>query len=415
MENTPNQGAIADGKSILDQILNNNQAEQVARLDAVEITENLLSQLNERERDVLRRRFGLAGTEKETLENIGAAHKLTRERIRQIETSSVKKLRALKNLEEYIISLRRAINQLLEEHGGLMEKDYLLNNLVNFSAGGLRGKEEEATKHKNHLDFLISRLLHDHFEEVRSSKHFKDSFKLKHQVLDHLEETANELVGKIKEVKQLFATEELISKLKELESFQKYQDKFDLNYNLDISNVLGGELFQENADVINANKALYSLLQASKQIEQNKFGHWGLADWREIRPKTINDKIYLVLKNEGKPMHFVDITTKINQISFDEKPANAATVHNELILDDKYVLVGRGLYSLKEWGYKQGTVLDVIKEILEKDGNGLTRDQIIERVLDQRLVKKATIVLALMDRDLFEKVDNRYQLKKKEL
>lgn len=411
MENNPNQSASLDGKSILDQILTNNQAEQVARLDAIEITENLLSQLNDRERDVLSRRFGLHGSEKETLENIGAVHKLTRERIRQIETSSVKKLRALKNLEDYIVSLRRTINQLLEEHGGLMEKEYLLNNLVNFSAGGFRNKPEEAGLHKNHLDFLISRLLHDHFEEVKSSKQFKEAFKLKHQTLDHLEELAQDLVLKIKEAKRLFATDELIGTIKDLEVFQKYQDKFNLIYNLDISNVLGGDLFQENAEVVNANKALYSLLQASKQVEQNKFGQWGIADWREIKPKTINDKIYLILKNEGKPLHFVDITTRINQINFDDKPANAATVHNELILDDKYVLVGRGLYSLKEWGYKQGTVLDVIKEILVQNPEGLTRDEIIEKVLAQRLVKKATIILALMDKSIFDKVDNRYILK----
>ncbi|MEK7098117.1 MAG: hypothetical protein AAB906_04690, partial [Patescibacteria group bacterium] len=124
------------------------------------------------------------------------------------------------------------------------------------------------------------------------------------------------------------------------------------------------------------------------------------------------DKIYLVLKNNGKPMHFVGITEKINEISFDAKKANAATVHNELILDNKYILVGRGLYSLKEWGYKTGTVADVVVEILKNNPAGLTRDEIIEEVLKQRLVKRATIILALMNRDKFEKTENnKYKLK----
>lgn len=410
MQNTtPNND---EKKSILDQIITNFQAEEVAKLDAVEIANNLFEQLNERERDVLSRRFGLSGEIKETLENIGNIHKLTRERIRQIETSGVKKLRALKTLEEHISGLRKVINQLLEEHGGIMEKEYLLNNLVNFSTDGVKNKPENITLHKNHLDFLISKLLHDHFEEVVNSIYFKDSFKLKHQTLDHLEEMANELVAKIKEVKQIFLTDDLIDLSTGLESYKKNYDKFNPSSNLDISNILSNSLFKENTEKINSNKVLYSILQASKQIEQNKFGHWGIDDWREVKPKTINDKIYLILKNNGKPMHFVDITEKINQINFDNKGANAATVHNELILDDKYILVGRGLYSLKEWGYQKGTVVDVINDILSNSPMPLGREEIIEKVLKQRLVKKATIILALMDKNSFEKVNNKYQLKK---
>ncbi|MCU0680512.1 MAG: winged helix-turn-helix domain-containing protein, partial [Planctomycetes bacterium] len=99
----------------------------------------------------------------------------------------------------------------------------------------------------------------------------------------------------------------------------------------------------------NENKITYSLLQAIKNIEQNRFGHWGIAEWQEVKPKTINDKIYLILKNSGQPMHFTEIAEKINEIGFDKKKANPATVHNELILDERYVLTGRGTYALKEW------------------------------------------------------------------
>jgi DNA-directed RNA polymerase delta subunit len=90
-------------------------------------------------------------------------------------------------------------------------------------------------------------------------------------------------------------------------------------------------------------------MQALKNLEQNKYGEWGIADWGEVKPKTVNDKIYLVLKHAGKPSHFTEIAKKINEMNFDKKIANAATVHNELILDDRYVLVDRGTYGLKEW------------------------------------------------------------------
>jgi len=389
-----------ENKSILDQIINNHQAEEVASLDAIEIINNLFGELSERERDVLTRRFGLHGQDHETLEEIGKIHKLTRERIRQIETTSVKRLRQLENLDKYLTGLKNVITHLLEEHGGLMEKEYLFNNLVNFSLGANK-KDDSEIKHKRHFDFLISKLLPDKFEEINDSPVFKGSYKLKYQSLEHLEALALELLEKVRQAKKIFATEDLISLAKELESYKNNQDKFKQAGNLDISGVLANDLFQEKIELVNANKAIYSIFQAVKKIEQNRFGHWGVDESREIKPKTINDKIYLILKNSGKPMHFAAIADKINQIGFDKKTANAATVHNELILDEKYILVGRGLYGLKEWGYEKGTGADVIANVLKQAGRALSREEIIEKVLEQRVVKKATINLALMNRDKF--------------
>jgi hypothetical protein len=399
--------------SILDQIINNQRMEEVDNLDAVEIINNLFGELNERERDILIRRYGLHSGKRETLESIGSAHTLTRERIRQIETSSVRKLQQLKNLENYINNLKRVINQLLEEHGGLMEKEYLLEILTNFSAKGFNSKNNERDVHKNYLNFMITKLLHREFEELNSSKHFKPSYKLKYLDIEHFEELAEELLGILHAAKNIHTTEQLITLIRKMETFQKHKEKLEIESGLDIAKVLAHEYFDENPEIINNNKALYALLKASKKVEQNKFGHWGVHNWREIKPKTINDKIYLVLKNHNKPLHFAKISEVINEISFDHKKANAATVHNELILDSKYVLVGRGLYGLKEWGYKKGTVSDVIEAILADEENPISRDEILQKVLERRMVKKATIILALMSKDKFEKVNGKYQLKKK--
>lgn len=400
-------------KSILDQIITNQKIEQVANLDAVEIINKLFSGLNDRERAVLTCRFGLHGKGRETLDKIGKEHKLTRERIRQIETSSIKKLNQLENLANYISGLKEVITILLEEHGGIMEQEFLFNNLVNFSVSG-KHKPEDKEIHQSCLNFLISKLLHQEFEEVNNSAHLKNSFKLKLQALDYIEELIIELLEKIGEIRSIMATEELISLIKELESYKKYEEKFNTPNTLDVSNILGGDFYDENAELVNQHKVLYSILKAAKRIEQNKFGHWGMPDWREIKPKTINDKIYLILKNYNKPMHFADIADKINQINFDKKKANSATVHNELILDDQYILVGRGMYGLKEWGYQRGTVADVIEDILKESGAPLTRDEIIKKVLEKRLVKKATVVLALMDKDRFERVEsNKYVINSK--
>lgn len=400
-----------DKISILDQILQNQKAEEVANLDATEIINNLFGELSEREKDVLIRRYGLHTGEKETLESIGAAHKLTRERIRQIETTGVKKLQQLDNLDKYVNNLKKIIYELLEEHGGVMERGYLLDILVRFSLNGFKSEDKSEMKHKNYLNFLITKLLSEEFEEVITSKTFKPSYKLKFQDLEHLEEITLELLACLKEAEKIYKTEEIIDKIKELDSFRKHEEKLTNEYNLDISKALKSNLYEENSEKINNNKILYTILRSAKGLKQNKFGHWGVQNSKEISPKTINDKIYLVLKHSGKPMHFIEIAERINDIGFDNKQANAATVHNELILDEKYVLVGRGLYGLNEWGYEKGTVADVIAEIMDEVNASLTRDEIIEKVLEKRIVKKATIILALMNKDKFEKVNGKYSLK----
>lgn len=396
-----------NSKSILDQIISAHQAEEAARLDAVEIITNLFSQLDQRERDVLISRFGLREDgEKEILEGIGRRHKLTRERIRQIETAGIKKLRQLESSAGYLSGLKNIITNLLEEHGGLMEKEYLFNNLVNLSLGGVKNSAAEI-KHKRHFDFIMLKLLSEEFAAVSNTEHFKEFFKLKYQPLEHLEALAKELLEKIQEIKKIFTTEELISLVKELEAYKNNQEKFNsdltaqLGGNLDIDGAVSDNSFKESAGPVNGDKAIYSIFKAVKRIEQNKFGFWGLSDWREIKPKTVNDKIYLVLKNNGQPLHFSEIADRINQLNFDKKRAHAATVHNELILDEKYILVGRGLYGLKEWGYRRGTVAEVVEKIMAESAQPLSREEIVAKVLAQRVVKRNTINLALTDRNKF--------------
>ena len=157
-------------------------------------------------------------------------------------------------------------------------------------------------------------------------------------------------------------------------------------------------------------RILVNYLDVTKKIEENRFNEWGLSHWSLIRPRRMNDKIYLILKRETKPLHFVEIAKRINDSNFDKRVAYPATIHNELILDDKYVLVGRGIYALKEWGYKPGVVLDVIKDILRENG-AMSKEEIITAVLKNRMVKRSTVVLALMNKKFFAKdQDGRYVL-----
>ena len=171
-----------------------------------------------------------------------------------------------------------------------------------------------------------------------------------------------------------------------------------------LNKVKGREHFKSKQHFYN-DKSLRNYLVISRKIKTNPFGHIGLSSWSSISPRDVGDKAYLVMKHHGKPEHYAKITDMINRSKFDNKVAYKETVHNELIKDDRFVLVGRGIYALSEWGFKPGVVADIITEVLRRAEKPLTRDQIIEEVLKQRMVKKNTVLVGLSNRKRFEKVD----------
>ncbi len=77
---------VADEKAVL-------PSDQMSASVDLDLMNELLADLNEREVTILRRRYGLDGEQEKTLEEIGVDYGLTRERIRQIENAALKKLR----------------------------------------------------------------------------------------------------------------------------------------------------------------------------------------------------------------------------------------------------------------------------------------------------------------------------------
>ena len=80
--------------------------------------------------------------------------------------------------------------------------------------------------------------------------------------------------------------------------------------------------------------------------------------WLDDLETYINPKVsvikHIILKSIKTSALCVDIANKIATSDFDKKVVTTQAVHNELIRYDQFVLVGRGLYALKEWGYKEG-------------------------------------------------------------
>jgi hypothetical protein len=163
------------------------------------------------------------------------------------------------------------------------------------------------------------------------------------------------------------------------------------------------EFYKQNQTEL-TDKVILNFLELAIEIEKNVFGHWGMNIWKEIKPKDVGDKAYLVMKYHQKPEHYSDITEMINKAKFDKKVAYKETVHNELIKDPRFILIGRGIYALSEWGYKPGVVAEVVVEILRQAKQPLSKEKIVEEVLKTRMVKKNTILVGLSNRQLFKKV-----------
>ncbi|OGT52078.1 MAG: RNA polymerase sigma factor RpoS [Gammaproteobacteria bacterium RIFCSPHIGHO2_12_FULL_42_13] len=88
---------MQDGKKTLVDVIaddqNTDPSELIQREDLQMHIDHWLNQLNEREHAVIVRRFGLQGYDRGTLEEVGAAIGLTRERVRQLQIDGLHKLR----------------------------------------------------------------------------------------------------------------------------------------------------------------------------------------------------------------------------------------------------------------------------------------------------------------------------------
>ncbi len=340
----------------------------------------LLSQIPEREADVLAKRNALNSNEKYTLEEIGKEYNVTRERVRQIENEGIRKIKAVDfdKARIPVKTLESAIGELLLSHGGAMSEDHLMEQLMD---------ERDRATERTALDFILSNILAHQFERVDATDDFNAIWKIGTMSIDTYLEIANHLYQVIKRQERPIVIQDIVNEIKE-------HDLFDY---IDKNSAANDRMIE-------------ALLRLRTDINKNIINEWGLSHWKTVTPKRMTDKAYLILKREGRPLHFEEITDLINQACFDKKKACAATVHNELILDDKYVLVGRGLYALKEHGYEEGTVTDLIEKLLS-NSPAMQKKDIIDEVLKQRMVQKTTITLALMKKDRFVKnTDGTYSL-----
>lgn len=362
--------------SLLDRVMQSKQSKEITGLRPLEIIGELFKELSEKERDILMRRFGLAQqSKKESLESIGQTYKLTRERIRQIEADAIRKIRQSTKLLGFLQHIEAVLSQILEEHGGAMEEEHLFERLLEVAG--------DTASHRQSLLFLMDKLS-DKYDSISRHEQWLPGWRLSVVQLDHLQEI-------------LAAVEKSVKSKNTPMTFE------------DIHDLLQKDPIYAKHGV--NEKMLLSVLKLARSIDENPYGEFGLTEWPDISPRRMSDKIFIVLKKHGQPLHFVEIAEHINKAGFDHKKALPQTVHNELIVDKRFVLIGRGIYALTEWGYEPGIVSDVIAKVLRESGRPMSKDQIIDEVLKRRMVKKATIYISLINKNKFTKnEDGTYSL-----
>lgn len=327
------------------------------------ITKKITAHLRDRASDVIMNRFGLtADGKKKTLEEIGKKYNITRERVRQIEDAAInliKKSDVYKAEQAIFDELRQLIHKL----GSIVAEHELLPYI----------SKDKATQ--NHINFFL--VLGDAFKKHREDEHFHTRWSVDDAMTDKIHETLRKLYANLKD-------EDLIP---ETEMIKRFFDQMK-----DVS--------EQYRDAEMAKR----WLSMSKTVAKNGLGEWGKASSPNIRTRGVKDYAFLVMRRHGSPMHFREVADAISK-TFGKK-THYATCHNELIKDPRFILVGRGMYALAEWGYKTGIAREVIQDILKTEGEPLSKDEVVKRVMKERYFKKNTILVNLANPKYFKKNKN---------
>lgn len=328
-------------------------------LDTEKFVQDILASVErDREREIVARRFGLFDR-RETLEQIGELLGITRERVRQLEKSVIARFKV--SAEQGQLPHIKEVETVLSEQLKTMGSAARVTDL------SAKVTAENSKTDQSRVVFLATLCPNlsvveedDNFYQAVGLSSVRDTTALKADVA--------KLTDAIKKIGEPTTIEEAAKATKITD--------------------------------VRAAAALASLAKGLATLNDR----WGLVKWPMVNPKNIRDKIYVILKQRGQHMHFNEIADAIKQSDFKRKDVTTQAIHNELIKDKRFVLIGRGIYALKEWGYSKGTVADIISEVLREAGEPLHRDEIVRRVLKSRFVKETTILLNLQGKSQFKRV-----------
>lgn len=309
--------------------------------DLATIITQTLASLTPRQRDIIQLRYGLKSETPQTLAAIGNRYHVTRERIRQIEAQALRTLKA--------------------EFAKTERADFRKTMIVYFKEyNGVRRHSLVAADFSQHPNIVRCALELGAVARFHNEDDDTHAFwSISNDQVKHANERINHLTAILKT---------------KPDAAQREHDPVTQNY-----------------------------IAISKKFAVSPHGEFGLAEWRTIVPKVSRDWAFIILKKAGKPLHFSEIAARINAVRTNKK-TNPQTIHNELIKDKRFVLVGRGMYGLQEFNILPGTAREVLAHLLKKHGPLPAKD-IVRLALAERPFKEKTLLINLQNKHWFKRLD----------
>ena len=356
-----------------------------------EFLRDLLRSLSPRGKDIICRRYGIflsrsslpaqaggtAGekTRAETLESIGGTYHITRERVRQLEADSLKRIAAAKRVDARFAQWVKFFDHLFRERGYVIAESALFEESLvpgNSALPAGQARPTVSQDGRGHCFMFLLRLANKYIRRKED-----DSF-YAHWTSDLTR--AESIARALREVARRLETRAPVSE-EEVVHIIKKQIEEPISFS-----------------------AARAYLALSKKIAKNRWNEFGHVSSPLIRPRGMKDGAYIALSRAQTPLHFSQIARQIQDV-FANRRVHVQTVHNELIKDKRFVLVGRGLYALAEWGYEPGFVKDIICNVLKERGS-CKKEVIVAEVMKRRQVKENTILMNLNNKNLFVSLPN---------
>ncbi len=335
---------------------------------------DIFSDLDNREKEILLRRYGLLDDE-ETLAEIGQDYNLSRERIRQIQFQALKKI-------ENFLQKHSSWNRFLEETKEFL-KPLGIKKEIKFH------QEIKENFKLSDNDLRIYRFLCLFSKKIYYSptdENFYSFYAANEKLYNLARHCLKRIYFSLAEHEGFYPEAKFMSLvIKEFKYHFHHQPNFE---------------------------ELIDFLTILKKLAKNPFGFWGFVDHRFIAPRSLRDKIYFILKLENKPLHYLEIYRKLNQLQKIEdelipiswrKNYRPNLIKNELIRNDFFSFLGKGVYGLQEWGLTPGSAKDLILEFLKKK-KIIHQEELWHLISSLRPIKKNSFLIYLKEMSLKNKI-----------
>lgn len=322
------------------------------------IINSLLSYIpHEKDRKVIRLRFGLDGRGQRTLQQLGDWLGVTRERISQLGKRSIDRLK--KGTRDGLVrSLYISIEDEMRIRGGLMSVTQIGEHITDLMDVGEVDQDGAVS--------LLLSLEPDHFVEIQKRKRWG----LKGAPLNLVKPITQEIVKILQAVHAPLPQTGLMDRLTQKEWYAQLEDKDQLS-----------------------TKLIIACLSTDDRFEETEDGQWGLTRWRKKR----TDEIVMALRKLGKPSHHTEIARITNEMLPPSLRTSNRNIYAQLQQKSNlFVWVGPGTYGLAEWGLKRPRFyVDIAAELLEQQGEPLAFEEIFPAINAEREASPESIKFML--------------------